>query len=198
LGIVSVNNGLQVLGGYGYTEDFILEQLARDVRIMSLYEGTTGIQAQTLLGREISKNDGRAFNYWKDEVLKDIDAAKNFDTLKKYGSQLLQELQELNTTTSHLLTISSKGDSEKFLSDATLYMELFGYINLAWQWLKLGVTAQRKLIEKDKSGEENFYRSKIETMQFFFHYELIKAKGLHVRLRDGKALTLWKEEEVLI
>jgi butyryl-CoA dehydrogenase len=77
-------------------------------------------------------------------------------------------------------------------------MELFGYVNLAWQWLKLGVTAQRRLIEKDTSTEENFYQSKIETMQFFFHYELVKTKGLHFRLRDGKVLTLWKEEEVLI
>ena len=71
MGIVSVNKGLQILGGYGYTEDFILEQLARDVRIMSLYEGTTGIQSQALLGREVTKNDGRAFKYWMDEVLKD-------------------------------------------------------------------------------------------------------------------------------
>ena len=43
MGQLAVNNGLQVLGGYGYTEDFMLEQLYRDIRIMSLYEGTTGI-----------------------------------------------------------------------------------------------------------------------------------------------------------
>jgi butyryl-CoA dehydrogenase len=108
-------------------------------------------------------------------------------------------LQELNTTTNHLLTISSKGDSEKFLSDATLYMELFGYVNLAWQWLKQATVAERKLKQKDKSSiDENFYRSKMKTMQFFFHYELVKTRGLHLRLRDGKLLTLWKEQEVLI
>ena len=78
-------------------------------------------------------------------------------------------------------------------------MELFGYVNLAWQWLKQAVTAQRGLIPKDQSlADESFYRSKIETMQFYFHYELIKTKGLHTRLRDKKVLTVWKEEEVLI
>ena len=84
MGIVSVNNGLQVLGGYGYTEDFMLEQLARDVRIMSLYEGTTGIQSQALLGRQIPMNNGRSLQYWKDEVMKDIDAAKHVNNLQQY------------------------------------------------------------------------------------------------------------------
>ena len=59
---------MQVLGGYGYTEDFILEQLARDVRIMTLYEGTTGIQSQALLGRQIPMNQGRALKYWKKKL----------------------------------------------------------------------------------------------------------------------------------
>ena len=199
MGIISVNNGLQVLGGYGYTEDFILEQLARDVRIMSLYEGTTGIQSQTLLGREITKNDGRGLEYWTEEVLKDLDTAKNFDSLKKYASQLLHELQELRTTTNHLLTIASLGDPEIFLSDATLYLELFGLVNVSWQWLKQATVSERKLAQKAKSTiDATFYQSKIETMQFFFHYELVKTKGLFARLKDENIFTLWKEEDTLI
>ena len=61
MGIQSVQQGMQVLGGYGYTEDFILEQLSRDVRIMSIYEGTTGIQALALLGRQIPLHNGQSF-----------------------------------------------------------------------------------------------------------------------------------------
>ena len=62
-----------------------LEQLARDVRIMSLYEGTTGIQSQALLGRQIPINNGRSLQYWKDEVMKDIDAAEAFNELQQYA-----------------------------------------------------------------------------------------------------------------
>ncbi|HAK80040.1 MAG TPA: acyl-CoA dehydrogenase, partial [Runella sp.] len=54
MGLVAVSNGLQVLGGYGFTEDFPLEQYYRDIRITPIYEGTTGIQSQDLLGRKMT------------------------------------------------------------------------------------------------------------------------------------------------
>ena len=57
-GIYSINNGLQVLGGYGFCSDFILQQYYRDIRICSIYEGTTGIQSQDLLGRKMMLNEG--------------------------------------------------------------------------------------------------------------------------------------------
>jgi butyryl-CoA dehydrogenase len=50
-GIISVSNAVQVLGGYGFTMDFDVQQYYRDIRIMSIYEGTTGIQSMDLLGR---------------------------------------------------------------------------------------------------------------------------------------------------
>lgn len=199
MGIVSVNNGLQVLGGYGYTEDFPLEQMARDVRIMSLYEGTTGIQAQALLGRQLPINDGRALKYWREEVMKDIEAAQQLATLQTYGDKLLDEVKKISSTSAHLLSIESRGGKEIFLSDATLYMELFGIVNVAWQWLKQSVVAQHCLDRGSVSEQDKtFYRSKIETMQYYFHYEVVKTKGLHERLNDETALTTWKAEEILI
>jgi butyryl-CoA dehydrogenase len=200
MGIVSINNGLQVLGGYGYTEDFALEQLARDVRILSLYEGTTGIQAQALLGRQVPMNNGRALQYWKEEVMIDIDAARKWNNLQRYADWLSHEIQELEAVTNHLLSVAAKGDTEIFLSDANLYMELFGLINIGWQWLKQSVAAEASLSNADKKNNipPGFYKSKIETMHFFFHYELVKTKGLCARLRDEKIITLFKNEETLM
>ncbi|CAN5711741.1 acyl-CoA dehydrogenase [soil metagenome] len=199
MGIVSVNNGLQVLGGYGYTEDFPLEQMARDVRIMSLYEGTTGIQSLALLGRQVPANNGRTLQYWKEEVMKDIDAAQQATNLQQYAGWLLNEVERLESITTHLLNIASKGDAEIFLSDATLYMELFGLVNIAWQWLKQAAVANNCLNKKNSTVDnEIFYHSKIETMQFFFHYELVKTKGLYTRLMDEKVLTVIGEEEIII
>lgn len=199
MGMVSVNNGMQVLGGYGYTKDFILEQLARDIRVLSLYEGTTGIQAQAVLGRQIILNNGRAFRHWINEVQKDIDMANSLKDMRLYADWLYKEVQTLETTTLHLLNISFQGDKEVFLSDATLYLELFGIVNVAWQWLKHGTASQKKLELKNNSeSDEKFYRSKIETMQFFFHYEVVKTKSLSARLMDRKALTLWKDDDALL
>ena len=67
-GIYSINNGLQVLGGYGFCSDFILQQYYRDIRICSIYEGTTGIQSQDLLGRKMILNNGEGARLLLDEI----------------------------------------------------------------------------------------------------------------------------------
>jgi alkylation response protein AidB-like acyl-CoA dehydrogenase len=199
MGVVSVNNGMQVLGGYGYTEDFPLEQMTRDVRIMPLYEGTTGIQSIALLGRQVAMNNGRSLQLWKNEIMKDVHAAQHYNNIQCYADCLLHEMHTFDKVTQHLLSISAKGDAEIFLSDAALYMELFGILNVAWQWLKQATVAQRALELKNcTETDKQFYASKIHTMKFFFHYELVKTKGLSARLMDGEVLTVMNEEEMIL
>ena len=78
-------------------------------------------------------------------------------------------------------------------------MELFGLVCVAWQWLHQAVVAQKGLEKSNTSkDDELFYQSKLETMQFFFHYELRKTKALHERLKDEKVFTIMKENEVLM
>jgi hypothetical protein len=188
------------LGGYGYTEDFELEQLARDVRIMSLYEGTTGIQAQAVLGRQIPRNNANAVNLWLTEVKKDIKSAQNLPKSKPYAALLTKELAQWKKTTTHLLSVAAKGDAEVFLSDATLYLELFGILNVAWQWLRMGTVAEKALNNLAANDADTaFYASKIHTMQYFFHYEVPKTKSLHTRLLDAQVLTVFDADlEVII
>jgi len=66
MGLLSVSNGLQVLGGYGFCSDFILQQYYRDIRIFSIYEGTTGIQSLDLLGRKMTMNNGKGVKLLSD------------------------------------------------------------------------------------------------------------------------------------
>jgi alkylation response protein AidB-like acyl-CoA dehydrogenase len=200
MGYVAVNQGLQVLGGYGYTEDFELEQLVRDCRIMSLYEGTTGIQAQALLGRQAFGNKGRTLVAWYNEVGNDIHEAEHNKTLKPYWKKMIAEMRQLQKVTNHLFKVGNKGNMEILLADANLYMEAFGILNVAWQWLKHGIIAEKDIAAKTAVGEDLvFYQSKIETMQFYFHYELPRVKGLFTRLMDKKILTIFDDKkEVLI
>ncbi len=199
MGIISVNNGLQVLGGYGYTEDFILEQLARDVRIMAIYEGTTGIQSQALLGRQIPMHNCRALSFWMEEVQGTIGKARTFTGLKTNARQLSQGIGQLEKVTQHLLLRRDTQGTEQFLSDANLYMEFFSLLNIGWQWLKQGIIAQTQLNSNVQNKEEMaFYGSKLETMRYFFHYELIKTQSLAIRLMDDTPITLFKENDPLI
>ncbi|MCP1384319.1 acyl-CoA dehydrogenase [Runella salmonicolor] len=199
MGMVAVSNGLQVLGGYGFTEDFPLEQLYRDIRITPIYEGTTGIQSQDLLGRKMTMKGGKPAQYLFGEVAKTIAEAENHETLKPYAQKLKAELARLQEVTMALMPFAMQGDIERFLMDATLYMEMFGISTVAWQWLKQAVVAQRTIVTQNPDGEElAFYEGKIHTMKFFFHYEVPKTLGLAVRLKDNEVLTIATEKEVIL
>jgi alkylation response protein AidB-like acyl-CoA dehydrogenase len=198
MGIKAVNEGMQVFGGYGYTEDFPLEQMARDVRIMSIYEGTTGIHSLNLLGRGMTANGGKAPQLLFAKIMETINEAKGNAELAVYANKLEAELGRLQKVTMHLMGIAMKGDNELFLSDATLYMEFFGIVTIAWTWLKQGIAAKNALISQNPSGEDlAFYESKIQTMKFFYHYELVKTLSLATRLTDTEVLTLVDELELV-
>lgn len=199
MGIVAVNNGLQVLGGYGYTEDFILEQLARDVRIMSLYEGTTGIQSIALLGRQVLANKGQSLQYWKEEVMKAIEAAQHFANLQCYADWLLHKVEAIFKVSMHLIDRTTKTTKEIVLADANLYMELFGLVTIGWQWLLQATVAQQQLTNGCEAAEDQkFYRSKLQAMKFFFHYELRKTRGLIARLMDDEVITALDGDDLLM
>ena len=191
MGIQSVNLGLQVLGGYGYTEDFPLEQMARDVRIMSIYEGTTGIHGLTLLARGIPSEQGKAVQALVKCMQSDIVAAQAHASTKSYADLLANELASLNKVTMHKL--SKAANPDVFLADSSLYMELFSLNVVAWQWLKQGCVAASALVGENVSSDDRaFYADKIHTMKFFYHYELPKALGLTKRLLDEEILTIFE------
>jgi alkylation response protein AidB-like acyl-CoA dehydrogenase len=197
MGIQSISQGLQVLGGGGFCRDFPLENYYRDIRIYPIYEGTTGIQSQDLLGRKVTMKNGAALKHLMSEIQQTLEAAHTFEDLRPYVQQLKESGERLQQVTLRLVGIAMKGDVELFLSDATLYMELFGLNLVAWQWLKQGVVAKQGLMT-ETSGEfdAGFYESKLHTMKFFFHYELPKTLGLHARLMDDTVLTLATEKEL--
>lgn len=199
MGMIAVSNGLQVLGGYGFTEDFPLEQYYRDIRITPIYEGTTGIQSQDLLGRKMTMKGGKAAQLLFAEMAQTIDEAETHDELKKYANLLKVELGRLQEVTMSLMPYAMQGDIERFLMDATLYMELFGIVTVAWQWLKQSVVAKNVLLTQNPEGDDlGFYESKIHTMKYFFHYEVSKTLGLAVRLKDTEVLTITTEKELVL
>ncbi len=198
-GIKSVSESLQVFGGYGYTTDFNLEQYYRDIRITTIYEGTTGIQSLDLLGRKVTQANGKSMLYLQNMINKTIDEAKTHDELKKYAAQLKTESQRIGSVTSHLLQFAMKGDNERFLADANLYMEMFSIIVIGWQWLKQANVAKKEMLINNPTGSElDFYESKVHTMKYWFHYEMPKTIGLATRLVDEEVLTISENTKVFI
>lgn len=197
-GRVAVDNGLQVLGGYGFTMDFILQQYYRDIRIISIYEGTTGIQSIDLLARKMALKNGAVLQDFAKEVQTTITAAATFDELKEYGDVLLESMGIVQDVLSQLMPFAMKGDYERYLADASIFMQLFSTIVVGWQWLKIATNAKQALTSGGGSQSEVFYESKVHAMRFYFKYEMAKNKGLAKILKDDRDLTLSEVSEAYL
>ncbi len=190
----SASLAIQILGGYGYTTDFPVQQYYRDLRIMSLYEGTTGIQSLDLLGRKVVMENGVAFTLLVAKMQETIQQSQAFTSLVHYGQILEGKIGLLQNALNHLMEFAKKGEMEPYLADATVFMELSGYIVIGWQWLKQALAAAKKLAAKDfQTQTEAFYTSKLHTMEFYFLYELPHADACKETLLNNRQLTLLKQ-----
>jgi butyryl-CoA dehydrogenase len=190
MGVLSVSQGLQILGGYGYCDEFPLEQHYRDARIHPIHEGTTGIQGLDLLGRKVIMKNGRALELFLDEVRETIRLSEDDPALAPYAAELKGAVERLTGVTSHLVGLALGGNTELFLADATLYLEFFSIIAIAWQWLKQGISIQKALASGPTGAEADFYQGKFYTLRYFFCYELPKIEGLAKRLMNSDGLTV--------
>ena len=197
-GAYSINNGLQILGGYGFCSDFILQLYYRDIRISSIYEGTTGIQSQDLLGRKMTMGHGEGAQLLMAEMMETIQAASQLDSLKGYAKILGDKLQVTQQILGHLMPFAMKGDYERFLADASIFMEFFSLVIMGWTWLDIGVNAQQALITGNGNYADEFYESKLETLEYFFAYELPKTAGHAEILMHPTTVTIKKEKEYIV
>lgn len=179
----AVDTGLQVLGGYGYMMDFISQQYLRDIRIISIYEGTTGIQSLDLLGRKVTMDNGSALKLLANEMEATIATAMQHIELKVHAETLGENAKLIESCLGHLIPFAMKGNHEKYLADATIFMDLFSTVVIGWQWLKMGLAAL------DQS-DENFRSGKLHTLEYFYKYEMSRCKGLQKTICSDSAVTI--------
>ena len=197
-GSVSVNNGLQVLGGYGFCTDFTLQQYYRDIRISAIYEGTTGIQSQDLLGRKVSMSNGKALELLAAEIMQTIHLASKHEDLKLYAAELGDKLKLANKVIHTLMPYAVKGNYERYLSDANLFMEYMSIVVIGWLWLEMAADAKNQINNPEKTYSDIFYESKIHTMKFYFKYEVPKTNSLAESLMSEEVITIKTEKEYIL
>jgi len=178
---------IQILGGYGYTRDYPVERHYRDNRLNHIHEGTYGIHGLDLLGRKVRAQDGRALKLLLSKIGDTIWEARNGSF--EAESQMLKTACDAVSRATHASAHCQ--DSELALANATLYLDAFGTVIIAWLWLKQGLAAREGLAREglareglareglaraDESGGggpgSEFYESKIATCRYFFRYEL--------------------------
>ena len=195
-GIKSTSDAIQILGGYGFCFDFMPQQYYRDIRIIALYEGTTGIQSLDLLGRKITMKNGKAVALLASEMQQTIEQASQDEELKPFANILMENMGLVQKVNKWLIPFAIKGDYERYLADATVFMDFFGTIVMGWQWLKMAAIAKLTMKNGDGNQSPEFYRSKVQTMKFFFTYELIKTKGLAKTIMNDEELTINATDEM--
>jgi butyryl-CoA dehydrogenase len=154
---------IQVLGGYGYTRDFPVEQFWRDNRLNMIHEGTHGIQALDLLGRKVVMDGGAGLQALARRIDATITAAGQQAGLAEPATQLAQALQRLGAATR---SAWATGVPEEALANATPYLQAFGHVVVAWIWLDLGLALSRGARGDDAT------RGRLAAMRYFFAYEL--------------------------
>jgi alkylation response protein AidB-like acyl-CoA dehydrogenase len=186
---------IQTLGGYGFTTDFPVQQHYRDLKIMSLYEGTTGIQSLDLLGRKITMDNGKALQILANTIEQTIIAAGTIDVTADYARQLAASLAKVKKVLNTLLPLAAERKLDLYLADATIFLEMLSYTVIGWQWLKMGLIAARQLESNDGTNKA-LYEGKLHTMKFYFTYEMPHIAACAETLLTTSGLSFIKNYEL--
>jgi len=188
-GFKCANDGLQVLGGSGYTQDWGIEQLVRDARITRIYEGTNGIQGLDLVGRKLALGGGRAVRSY----FALLNGWLQANPQAPHAAAVGKALKQLQQATMWIATEGMK-DAEQAGAAATPYLRLFALTSLAWFWSRMALVATEQLAAG--SSETSFYNAKLKSADFYVARVLTETDGLLAEVLAGKAsLMAFNEDE---
>ncbi len=194
-GLEANSHAIQILGGYGYTREYPVEQFYRDNRLNPIHEGTNGVQGIDLLGRKISQFDGESLKLLEREIERAIRDAKLQPATKDRAEELETALGVAKETTAAMLSARDSVGADAFLANAWHYLELMGHLVIGWIWLQQATVAARAIQMQPSDSDADFYAGKLHTCRYFFRHELPKLAHWGRLLRAMDATTLEMREE---
>jgi len=171
VGCESANDGMQVLGGHGYVKEWGLEQIVRDARIATLYEGTTGIQGLDLLGRKVLMQRGRTLKAFAREILsfcKKHSVISSNEHKYRMNKFIWPLSKAAINWQRYALQIALRARKNRDLvgSASVDFLMYSGYVTMAYFWAMMAQKANEKIAEKPENID--FYRAKVRTAEFYF------------------------------
>jgi 3-(methylthio)propanoyl-CoA dehydrogenase len=187
-------DGVQVHGGMGFIEETGAAQHYRDSKILTIYEGTTAIQANDLVGRKTVRDGGAVAK----SILAQVRAteaqlaAMDGADFKAMHAQLVQGSVALEAVVDYVAG-NMKSDIKAVFAGSVLYLKLAGIVLGGWQMARAAIIARSKLDAGD--GDAAFLGAKIATARFFADHILSQASGLRTAIIDGSAGVLAMSED---
>lgn len=187
------NLGVQVFGGHGYIHEHGMEQIVRDVRIATIYEGTTGIQALDLIGRKVMGSGGELLRNVTKIIHKFCEAHANSAGMENFCTTLAGVNKQWGDMTVKIGERAMQ-DAEEVGAASVDYTLFSGYVVLGYMWAQMAKVA----LEKINAGEDNdsFYASKLATAQFYFA-RILPRTGVHyaAALAGASSVMALKEDQ---
>jgi alkylation response protein AidB-like acyl-CoA dehydrogenase len=184
--------GVQVFGGMGFVEEAGAAQFMRDARITTIYEGTTGIQANDLMGRKIAREGGatiKAVIGMMEQTRADVSkqAGPAFVAL---AAALGRGIEALKQATDYIVGNYGK-DVRTVAVGAVPFLRLMGIVSGGWMMARAALVAQGKITAGDA---DPFYPAKIATAHFYAEHAMSEAAGLAQEVVQGGASALSLDE----
>jgi len=197
-GFESSNLGMQIFGGHGYIKETGIEQIVRDVRISTLYEGATAIQALDLLGRKILLNKGKELRSFSAEIVMFCRKNSLFSRsahgkrMHKLVWPLVKEVLRWQKYTYKLMFKSNK--NRNLVGSASVeYLMYSGYLYMGYMWAMMAKTAYENIAKGH--GDLTFNQSKIDTAHFYFERLFPRVKTLSITMmKDPKIMMKMSEQ----
>jgi 3-(methylthio)propanoyl-CoA dehydrogenase len=195
-GIEIASLGIQVHGGMGYIEETGAAQHWRDARITTIYEGTTGIQANDLLGRKIIRDQGKAVRAVVNEMRRfegELRTKQPNASLESIRDEYTRGVDALANAVEYIVANYSVSP-KRVMAGAVPFLKLFGIVAGGWQLARGAMVSANRLAER--KGDLGFYSGKIATARFFAEHVLATAPGLaHTVVRGGESAVELSEEQ---
>jgi alkylation response protein AidB-like acyl-CoA dehydrogenase len=193
-GIELASIGIQVHGGMGYVEETGAAQHLRDARITTIYEGTTAIQSNDLVGRKIAREGGATAK----EVIKAMRvvegelAQAQGEDMAAIRASLAAGIKAVEECVTWI--VSSYGPDIKAVHAGSVpFLKLMGIVCGGWQMARAALVAQKRLAARE--GDEAFYQAKIATARFYADHVMAQAPGLRNTVVRGAAGVMALTEE---
>jgi alkylation response protein AidB-like acyl-CoA dehydrogenase len=185
---------IQVFGGAGYTKDYLVEQYARDCKITTIFEGTSGIQSMDLLARKIGKQNGAVFMHLLAEMHKTVARAKGIPELRGMAEKVEAVVNMLGETAMKIGGLAMSPNFKVAFAHSLPFLHAMGDVIMSWMLLWRAETAAPK-IKGATARDLPFYRGQIKTAQFFIETVLPVTRGKMESIQEGSPAALEIDED---
>jgi alkylation response protein AidB-like acyl-CoA dehydrogenase len=186
---------VQVHGGMGFIEETGVAQTLRDARITSIYEGTTGIQANDLVGRKLGRDRGAAMTALLGDTLRELNELKGGDaTMRSVRNATIEAITMLRDATEALRAQVAETPARAYAVSVP-YLHLCGRVLGGAMMARSAAIASARLAAV--AGDEKFYRAKLQTARFYAEHLLPQSLGLLRIIKSGGASVADADPELL-